>query len=303
LPCTGTGRPLLVRSRWKASLILILLAAVYVVLSNVDLESVTVLIPRGQAYTSHPQKPDSDSAFFREGKRKFSIRSDQMAATEINGEGSALWTREFPTLLTSASVGKELSAWGLLDGRLLILDANGALAADNPDLLALGLVYETDACMYGVGISPDGNSLLVLFGRNPQYLMALRREGTTYKVRSSLKMKENVTTSSQIAFSADGSSALARTGDGLLFFNARRTRFSHVMPASEARSLRIYPRDADGFTVLLSGDTGVNAVIVRSNLLIARMPVEAAVMEFMLDDSGVNFVSGTGSVSMELGRR
>ncbi len=267
------------------------------------MESVTVLIPRGRAYTTQQQKPDSDAAFFGEGKRKFSIRADQMAATEISGEGSALWTREFPTLLTSASVGKELSAWGLLDGRLLILDADGALAADNPDLMALGLVGETDACMYGVGISPEGNSLLVLFGRNPQYLIALRREGTAYKVRSSLKMKENVMTSSQIVFSADESSALARTGDGLLFFDARRTKFSYVMPASAARSLRIFPRDADSYTVLLSGDAGMSAVIVRSNLLIARIPVEAAITEFMLDDSGVNFVSGTDSVSMEVGRR
>lgn len=267
------------------------------------METITVLEPVNSSFSPQIQGNDSNTTQLKAGERKFSIRSDQMAASEINEMESVLWTREFPALITSASVGKELSVWGLMDGRLLILDGNGALVSDNPDIQALNLTNQLDACIYGVGISPDGSSLIVLFGRNPQYLIAFKREWSGYKVITTLKMKEAVLTSSQITFSSDGYSALARTGEGLLFFDARKTRFSQVMPADRTRNLRIFPKDTDGYTVLLSGDSGMSAMVVRSNLSIATVPVESTVIEFMLDDSIVKLRSLENEIILRLGRR
>jgi len=302
LICSGTGRPLLVRSRWKTSLLVFLISVAYAILSSINMEPTSVLLPQTTTNEDIKRTAFSTDSFFRTEDRIFSIRPDQMATTEIGNNKTGLWTREFPALLTAASVGKELSAWGLLDGHLIVLDGNGAMIPDNPDISILGLTDPVDACIYGVGISSDGASLIVLYGRKPQYLVALRREESGFIVKANLKMKEEVTTSSQITFSSDGLSALARTGDGLFFYDATRKKFSQVIPRFNAEDLRIFSQD-NGFITLLSGNQGKAAIVIKSNRIIACLPVKRMITQLELNDNKLNLISEGYGTTLGVDRR
>lgn len=263
----------------------------------------TILTPGKTALVSTKAVLSESAAQFNESGRTFVLRPDQLAVSETDEKGASRWTREFPNIITSASVVKQLSAWGLLDGSVYILDNKGSLSSYSPDMAALKLVDSNNACAYGVGISPGGDTLLILYGHQPQYLVALTRNNDGYKIKTSIKMKKSVLTSSQILFSEDGYSALVRSGEGLIFFDARRFRFSLVGQPHLAEDARIVPWMAYGFAVLADGSGKRSILAVRNGLQIARLSVADEVNGFEADASTLKISTDSSVTRMELSRR
>ncbi|MDX9827871.1 MAG: hypothetical protein RBT73_09010, partial [Spirochaetia bacterium] len=70
----------------------------------------------------------NDQALYKEAGRSFLIRPDQQGIAELNDEGTPLrWEREFGSIITTAAASQSLSAWGLLDGKLFLLDREGLI--------------------------------------------------------------------------------------------------------------------------------------------------------------------------------
>jgi hypothetical protein len=62
-----------------------------------------------------------------EGSRLFNVKSDLSGIIELDHGGGLLWERDFPTMMTTASLQGDLLFVGLLGGSLQLLDGTGHL--------------------------------------------------------------------------------------------------------------------------------------------------------------------------------
>ncbi len=77
-----------------------------------------------------------------ENGRYFILRPDQQGVTEISGDGTFLWSLEFGTPITASSISASLSAWGLLDGSIKLLDKEGRVLNElNPSASEVPQIY------------------------------------------------------------------------------------------------------------------------------------------------------------------
>ncbi len=105
-----------------------------------------------------------------EGNRIFNVKSDLSGLIELDRNGGALWERDFPTLMTAASLQGDLLLVGLLNGSLLLLDRKGMpLFEYSPKGSRIPVIV-------GDAVAPDGSLLAAVSGIGPQYLTVLRRQ-------------------------------------------------------------------------------------------------------------------------------
>jgi hypothetical protein len=105
-----------------------------------------------------------------EGNRIFNVKSDLSGLIELDRNGRALWERDFPTLMTAASLQGDLLLVGLLNGSLVLLDRKGMPLFEYPPKGSRIPVIVGDA------VAPDGSLLAAVSGIGPQYLTVLRRQ-------------------------------------------------------------------------------------------------------------------------------
>lgn len=134
--------------------------------------------------------------------------------------------RDFGFPVTAFSRGEKLSAWGLLDGSIKLLDEQGNLIQDL-DPARMGVVTRI-RCVYSLAMDSEGENLIAVYGSDPQYLLAMRRGALGYEVVASLELVARAITSMSAIFARDDSHALAVTADGLYHYDPRRGRFSRV---------------------------------------------------------------------------
>ena len=105
-----------------------------------------------------------------EGNRIFNVKSDLSGVIELDRNGGVLWERDFPTLMTTASLQGDLFLVGLLNGSILLLDRKGTpLFEDSPKGSRIPVIV-------GGAVAPDGSLLAAISGIGPQYLTVLRRQ-------------------------------------------------------------------------------------------------------------------------------
>ena len=275
-----------------------------------DSGELTFVAPTGQAAAidkSHILKMDSesgamlliDSADMSErklpifgspyiaGGRLFILRPDQRAATEIDGEGKHLWSREFGTPVTSISVTDTISAWGLMDGSVKLVGKDGSLAGElRPENYAIGSAYP---CIYSVAISPDGASVAAVYGIESQYFLVFVKKGGVYELTYKKPLAQPVRSSEDAAFSGDASCAVARTAEGLIFYDARKKEGkilrNRYFSGSDV-SLKILPMGADSFAILLARGQGRFAGLLKRGAVEALFPVRP-------DTAGMDYYDNT----------
>lgn len=233
--------------------------------------------------------------------RIFVFRPDQQGVTEMAASGKALWNHEFGTLVTTASIGKRFSAWGLLDGSVQILDESGRKLEDlNVETKGIVSAYP---CIYAAAISETGEYLAILYGRNPQHFAIFRRNGQTYDLLFSQRLKNQVLSRQAAAFSDDEASVLIKTADGLAFFDIEKNRYAMIKPDcfSGDSELQILPSGAQSFAFLLArGDERFTGSIRRGSVE-AFFPVEGAIRELSLDGDILTLRGGTSVQRYRLG--
>lgn len=296
----GTGRKQLPKSRWRIPLLIFLASVVYVLLAQTRVDKAIILTPSARILETEQTNQASEHARYIENGRIFEIRSDQMAAAEVDPQGNIRWTREFPTLITALSAGKSLSAWGQLDGRIIVLKEDGSIFPFSPSLSEIAPVEEKFSCIYGVGISPEGENLLVIYGRQPQYLIAFSRNKDGYKAEAVQKMKNSMVSSGQMIFSQDGRSALLQSGDGLIYFDAKHSRFSPVTRQSRISESSIVNWNGDGFAALYQGTEERGILVTRSGLPVIRLNLQNQAGGLTFDGTSIAVLTGSGSMLLEL---
>ena len=105
-----------------------------------------------------------------EGNRIFNVKSDLSGIIELDRNGGALWERDFPTMMTAASLQGDLLLVGLLNGSMLLLDRKGSPIFEySPKGSRIPVIV-------GDAVAPDGSLLAAVSGIGPQYLTVLRRQ-------------------------------------------------------------------------------------------------------------------------------
>lgn len=162
--------------------------------------------------------PQGGDATYRDQGRTFRIRTDQAGAEEYDREGRLLWSWEFGSLLTSASIGDDSSAWGCLDGTVLTQEPG----TGNARLLrpsAFG-IQSARACVYSVAISPDGKKLALIYGQEPQIALFFEDRGSGWGLVHSAPLQEETYRAQAALFSKNGAWAALQTGAGLLVYDS-----------------------------------------------------------------------------------
>ncbi|HET6488091.1 MAG TPA: hypothetical protein VFH83_16810 [Spirochaetia bacterium] len=148
--------------------------------------------PQG-AYSSHGYP-----LLGAEGRRLLAVKTDLSGVQELAPTGDVLWSRDFPAPVTSASVEADLTAAGLLNGSLLVIDRQGAVVLDaRPGPSRIRAIY-------GVSLSRDGKMLAAVSGIDPQRLTLWRWSGISFRVVESRPLPTSFRREVRIAFSPNG---------------------------------------------------------------------------------------------------
>ncbi|MCE5255563.1 MAG: hypothetical protein LLF89_01800 [Spirochaetaceae bacterium] len=213
------------------------------------------------------------------GSRMFILRNDQMAAGEIDSNGKLLWSREFGSILTASSVAGKVSLWGFLDGSVEILDEKGALAlrleSNSFD------VHSEYRGVYGAAIAVDGDSLALLYGLGPQYMLVYEKKNGSYHLVHSRKLEEEKRYSQPLLYSLDGESLLAASGDGLVYYDRKKKKSSLVavrralFASADSRCKLVCVGDGQfGGIVSAGGESFM--LMIRNGLCTTMMPAADA---------------------------
>lgn len=240
------------------------------------------ILPRPELVMSLKTVPTSqnrdtvqtDSSVFKAAGRSFIIRPDQQGAQEFDeNTSSLLWEREFGSIITTAAASENLSAWGLLDGRVFILDHDGViLRIIDPHQEGIASAHP---CIYALAMSEQGESVAILYGILPQYVLVYERKSGFYSLSYSEELQGDLRSAQSAAFSADGQDILVKTADGLFYFDRSKGKGALLHPdrfAGEAELL-IESLGDTGFALLKATTDERYAGIIRSGALEAYFPV------------------------------
>jgi hypothetical protein len=187
-----------------------------------------------------------------EGDRLFIVKSDLSGLIELDANGDALWSRDFPSMITSVSLGSSALLVGLLNGSLVLLNGEGYPVREQvPEPGRIPVVL-------GCAVSADGALAACISGIDPQSLTVLRRQGDAHAVIARRVLTSDFRREARMRFAPDARFLVYETerGAGLFDTGSRRTE-SAVMRGT----LRGIGFAAGGRCAVLASGNGVSAEI------------------------------------------
>ena len=224
-----------------------------------------------------PEGRETDIPFagypFIQSSRIFLLRQDQQGITEIDGEGKTIWSREFGSTITSASVVASHSAWGTLGGEIIVQNGRDPPKTIRPAAYGLGLAQ---ACIYSVAVSPDGGTIAALCGLDPQFALFFQPKGEGYSLVHMEKLQAASTRTEPAVFSADSRFAVMRTASGLLIYLSKDRR-SNLVQADRfggETEISMLAWGGDRVALLCGSRSGKQLSLIRNGVLEAYLNVD-----------------------------
>lgn len=120
------------------------------------------------------------------GGRFFIINTDRTALSELDQQGTTLWSRDFGSLITSMDANVDEVVVGLLDGSVDVVGKDGKVSFRyTPSGSKIPIVY-------GCAISPDGGHIAVVSGLDPQRFTLLGKDKATFRPRRVVDLGSDV---------------------------------------------------------------------------------------------------------------
>ncbi|HWR10515.1 MAG TPA: hypothetical protein VN445_01715 [Rectinemataceae bacterium] len=206
--------------------------------------------------------------------RAFVVRSDQQGIMETDKAGRPLWTHEFGTVLTTTSSSASLSAWGLLNGSVQVLDEEGQLLDEIKPVE--DAITSTYPCVYSVAISENGKSVAALYGLDPQYFLVYAKSDRGYGLVFEKKLERQVLRGQQSAFSRDGNSVICHTADGLALYDVKQKKGVIIRADyfADGTELLMEPIGPDSFALLAARGNESFAGLMRNGSIEAMFPID-----------------------------
>jgi hypothetical protein len=154
-----------------------------------------------------------------DGSRILVVGSDLTGMRELDKNGDAVWSRDFPAIMTSVSLQGDFLLVGLLNGSLQLLNRNGVPVYQAPP------GQSRIPVIYGCAVAPDGSYIASVSGTGPQELTVLGRNGSSYARALHVTLPTDYRREVRMGFSPDsrclfyesaGSIGLAEPGTGWL---------------------------------------------------------------------------------------
>ncbi|MFP4563868.1 MAG: hypothetical protein ACLFRY_11240 [Spirochaetia bacterium] len=133
-----------------------------------------------------------------ESGRLFVFHQDRCGISEYTSDGELLWSKRFASIITSFSSSDTLSAVGLLDGRLLVVNPEGVNVHVEP---FRGGRYNT---VYGCAVDSTGGRFAGLVGSSPQRLVVFEKVEGEYELVSSEVLKTDFRREAYVEFLESG---------------------------------------------------------------------------------------------------
>ena len=193
--------------------------------------------------------------FFAAGRR-FVVKPDQAAVSELGKGGEAAWTYQFTSIVTAFGASPSVAVFGLMDGSIVGLDRSGAVVLDfSPGGSRLSGVY-------GVTASPDGLLVAAVTGIDRQRLVVMEKRSAAYRVTYHRYLASDYRRPVNIAFTPDGRRLEYESPSGVGVYD-RDTRGETLVSLSAAPRLGLTAHDGQ-LMVFLSGDGEVKRLVLTA---------------------------------------
>ncbi|HOX49346.1 MAG TPA: hypothetical protein PLG14_09200, partial [Spirochaetales bacterium] len=163
--------------------------------------------------------------FFSAG-RLFVMRPGQSSVAEIGPDGKALWSRDFPSIVTAFDASPGLALFGLMDGSLVGVGADGA------ELLSFAPGGSRVAGVYGCAVSPDGLMAAAVTGLDRQRLVVLERRSSAFRVTYHRWLESDFRRQVSMAFTEDGRYLAYEIPSGLGVYDREKRAESKIASAA-----------------------------------------------------------------------
>lgn len=129
--------------------------------------------------------------------RVFVAKTDLTGLQEVDSGGVTLWTRDFPSMITSVSIGTGVLLAGLLNGSLELVDASGAAA------FSAAPAGSRIPVILAAAAAPDGSGLACVSGIDPQLLVVYARRGASFAETARVALPAEFRREVRLTFSPD----------------------------------------------------------------------------------------------------
>lgn len=227
----------------------------------------------------------------------FSLSPDFLELQRYDESGKFLWSYVLPAHVSAFDHGSSLTAVGMLDGSIEVIDANGRHALR---FLPGGSRLEA---IFGLAVSDDGMYLACLSGLDPQRLVVLGKGEGGYRVVSHRYLETSFRTPSSVAILEADPYVLYRDAGGI-GVSALDGSFSGLLPA-----------DAETFTVHRAHHHGLYYIVARQGAsaellsfkpparLLGRTALPEGAVFVRMDGDTLYFATDQGLARISVGER
>jgi hypothetical protein len=165
------------------------------------------------------------------GQVLYSINTDRSGLKRIDGEGQILWSRTFPTLVSTIALAGQQCLLGLMDGRALLLDGQGEIRYQHtPDASRIPVVL-------GAAISEDGTKIALICGIDPQMLLVVQQRAEGFVPDFVEELDSDFRREVQVRFAPDARFLLYEVEDGLGILDARKKGIAELAAGGVLQSM------------------------------------------------------------------
>jgi hypothetical protein len=220
------------------------------------------------------------------GQVLYSINTDRSGLKRIDNEGQILWSMSFPTLITTIALAGEECLLGLLDGRALLVGAEGdVLYQHMPEAGRIPVVLAS-------AVSKDRNQIAMISGIDPQTLTIIERRAEQFVPHFMRNLGSDFRREVRLSFSADGRFLFYEVEDGLGVLDVRKDSSGRFLTTGVLESVDSGPefaaaafRTAEGSKLLLFRP--LDSILLSREVAAKRLYVKVLGRSLILGFDGV----------------
>jgi hypothetical protein len=198
------------------------------------------------------------------GQVLYSINTDRSGVKRIDSEGEILWSMSFPTPVTTIALAAEQCLLGLMDGRALLVDAEGDVVYQHsPDGSRIPVLL-------GTAVSQDLNRIALISGIDPQRLTVFQRRAEEFVPDYTQDLDSDFRREVRLSFSPDARFLFYEIEEGLGVLDVRKKKRGGFLTEGVLESMDSSPEFSAAAFRLEAG--GAKLLVFRplSSVLLSR---------------------------------
>jgi hypothetical protein len=217
-----------------------------------DADEIAFSSPEGKRVfsLSDPGRP------FFESDRLFVSSPDANGIAEYSAAGAALWSRDISAIATCFDANRDCVAVGGLEGRLIVLSADGSLLCDySPGGSRIPIIL-------GCSLSADSSMVALVSGIDRQRFIILEKKGDSYRLAYHAYLDTDFRRRVFVDFSADGRYVFVEGDSAIRVHDIKTGKTARLPLAGRLMAVRSSAQD-DRLLILSTGQGQGRIQVVR----------------------------------------